>query len=47
MHHIIRRGDTLHKITKRLGKPIHHLILLNPHVYNPNRIYLGQKVRVH
>ncbi|TGE31486.1 LysM peptidoglycan-binding domain-containing protein [Desulfosporosinus sp. Sb-LF] len=26
---------------------IHHLRRLNPHIYNPHRIYPGQKVRVH
>jgi len=47
MHHTVRHGDTMHKIAKRHGKSIHHLIHLNPHICNPHRIYPGQKVRIY
>lgn len=41
---VVRPGDTLTAISKRLGVPIRRLVNLN-HIGNPNRIYAGQRLR--
>jgi N-acetylmuramoyl-L-alanine amidase len=41
---VVRPGDTLTAISKRLGVPIRRLVELN-HIANPNRIYAGQRLR--
>ena len=41
---VVRPGDTLTAISKRLGAPIRQLVELN-HIANPNRIYAGQRLR--
>ncbi|WP_006716418.1 LysM peptidoglycan-binding domain-containing protein [Desulfitobacterium metallireducens] len=47
MHHIVRRGESLHKIAKHHHTHIHHLLHLNPHIrHRPNLIYPGERIRV-
>ncbi|AHF08197.1 LysM peptidoglycan-binding domain-containing protein [Desulfitobacterium metallireducens] len=46
MKHRVRRGESLHKIAKRYGTTVHCLIRINPHIYNPNLIYPGQKIQI-
>jgi LysM repeat protein len=47
MHHIVRRGDTLHKIARRHGRSIIVIIRLNPHIaHRPHRIHPGERIRV-
>jgi F0F1-type ATP synthase epsilon subunit len=41
--YIIRRGDTLSRIARRLGTTVRRLVDLN-HVKNPNRIYAGHEL---
>jgi nucleoid-associated protein YgaU len=47
---VVKRGDTLSKIAKRAyGDPSYYTIIYeaNPHlIKNPNKIYIGQKLRV-
>jgi len=47
MYHIVRRGETLHKIASSYGTSVRRLINLNPHICNPNLIYPGERIRVH
>lgn len=42
----VRSGDTLDGIARRHGSSWQHLAQLN-HLHNPNRIYPGQRLRVH
>ncbi|WP_041276080.1 LysM peptidoglycan-binding domain-containing protein [Desulfosporosinus acidiphilus] len=45
-HHVVRHGETLHKIAKRRGTSVHHLLRLNPKLRrNPNLIYPGERIR--
>jgi soluble lytic murein transglycosylase-like protein len=41
---VVRPGDTLTAISKRVGVPIRRLVELN-RIANPNRIYAGQRLR--
>ncbi len=40
--YVIRRGDSLYRIARRLGISITELLKKNPQVKNPNRIWVGQ-----
>ena len=42
----VRRGDTLYGIARRYGVSLECLIAANPQIVNPNRIAIGQTVRV-
>ena len=42
---VVKPGDTLTAISKRIGVPIRRLIELN-RIANPNRIYAGQRLRI-
>ena len=42
----VRRGDTLHGIVRRYGLPLACLIAANPQITDPNRIQIGQTLRV-
>lgn len=47
MHHIVRHGDSLHKIARRHGRRVHHLLRINPHLRRrPHLIYPGERIRV-
>ncbi len=47
MKHVVRRGDTLHRIARRHGTTVHRLVRMNPHVAGrPHRIYPGERIRV-
>ncbi|MBR3469572.1 MAG: LysM peptidoglycan-binding domain-containing protein [Lachnospiraceae bacterium] len=41
--YVIRRGDTLSRIARRLGTTVRRLVDLN-HIKNPNRIYAGHEL---
>lgn len=38
----VKKGDTLSKIAKTYGVTVSDLLLWNPQIKNPNRIYIGQ-----
>ena len=42
----VRRGDTLYGIARRYGLPLACLIAANPQIADPNRIRIGQTLRV-
>lgn len=44
--YIIKKGDTLSKIAKANGITLATLLRLNPQITNPNKIYVGQKIRL-
>lgn len=44
--HTVVKGDTLWELSRQYGTALEQLIDLNPQISNPNRIYVGQKVRV-
>lgn len=46
VNYLIKRGDTLSKIAARHGLRLSELLLLNPQIKNPNRIYPGQVIIV-
>ena len=42
----VRRGDTLYAIARRYGLPLPCLIAANPQIADPNRIQIGQTLRI-
>ena len=42
----VRRGDSLFLIARRYGTTVERLVALNPQIKNPNRLFVGQEVRV-
>ncbi|MBO5727422.1 MAG: LysM peptidoglycan-binding domain-containing protein, partial [Oscillospiraceae bacterium] len=40
------KGETLWALSKRYGVTVERLLELNPQIKNPNRIQVGQEVRV-
>lgn len=45
-YHRVVRGDTLWSISRAYGVSLNQLIALNPQIKNPNRIQVGEVVRV-
>ena len=43
-HYIVRPGDTLNRIAWRFGTSVWAIMHANPHIWNPDRIYAGQKL---
>lgn len=44
--HVVKRGDTLGGIARRYNTNVATLLRLNPQIRNPNRLYVGQRIRV-
>ena len=44
--YIVQRGDTMYRISNRLGITLSTLVKLNPQVKNINLIYIGQKLNL-
>lgn len=44
--YIVKKGDTLSKIAKANGATVKAIQALNPAITNPNRIYVGQTIRI-
>ena len=44
--HQVVKGETLWALSKRYGVTVERLLELNPQIKNPNRIQVGQEVRV-
>lgn len=44
--YIVKRGDTLSKIAKMYNTTVSAIMKLNPQIEDPNKIYVGQKIRV-
>jgi uncharacterized protein (TIGR02594 family) len=42
----IKKGDTLGDIAKRFGVSLYNLMDLNPHIEDPDRIYVGASINV-
>ncbi len=45
-YYTVQRGDTLRIIAARYGTTVYGLQSLNPQIWNPNIIYVGQVIRV-
>lgn len=45
-YHVVKKGDTLSKIAKTYGVSLSAILKLNPAITNPNKIYVGQKIRI-
>lgn len=45
-YHTVVSGDTLWAIGRKYGVTLAQILALNPEISNPNRIQVGQKVRV-
>lgn len=44
--YVVKKGDTLRKIAKANGITVKAILALNPAITNPNRIYVGQTIRI-
>lgn len=44
--HVVKLGDSLSSIAARYNTSLSKLLALNPEISNPNRIYVGQSIRV-
>jgi LysM repeat protein len=44
--YVVQRGDTLGAIARRYNTTVTTLLRLNPQIRNPNRLYVGQRIRV-
>ena len=42
----VQRGDTLRKIADRLNTTVEAMLKVNPQIYNPNLIYVGQVINL-
>jgi len=42
----VQRGDTLRKIADRLNTTVDGILKVNPQIYNPNLIYVGQAINL-
>lgn len=42
----VRAGDTLAKIAARFGVSVAAILAANPHITNPDRIYIGQRITI-
>ena len=42
----VQRGDTLRKIADRLNTTVDAMLKVNPQIYNPNLIYVGQVINL-
>jgi len=45
-YYTVQRGDTLRLIAARYGTTVYNLQVLNPQIWDPNRIYVGMVIRV-
>jgi peptidoglycan DL-endopeptidase LytE len=45
-YYTVQRGDTLKKIAVKFNTTLDNLVTINPNITNPNKIYVGQVVRV-
>ena len=46
VEYTVKKGDTLSGIAKRNGTTVAAILALNPKIKDPNKIYVGQKIRV-
>ena len=46
LSYTIRQGDTLYAVARRFGLPLSCLIAANPQIADPNRLTVGQRIRV-
>jgi spore coat assembly protein SafA len=46
VYHTVVQGDTLWALAKKYSVTLSELVAWNSQIKNPNRIYVGQKVRV-
>lgn len=46
MYHKVKEGETLTKIAQKLGTTVEALLHANPKITDPNKIYIGQKIRL-
>ena len=44
--YVVKKGDTLSKIARTKGTSLTQILQLNPAITNPNKIYVGQKIRI-
>lgn len=44
--HVVRSGDTLARIASRYGLTLSALLRANTQIYNPNRIFAGQRITI-
>ena len=45
-YHWVKRGETLYLIAQKYGTTVERIMELNPQLKNPNRLSVGQAVRV-
>lgn len=44
--YVVQYGDTLRKIADRIGSTVAALLAVNPQIWNPNLIYVGQVINL-
>ena len=46
-YYIVKKGDTLSAIAVKYHTTVNKLVALNPHIKNPNLIYVGDVIRLY
>ena len=44
--YVVQYGDTLQKIAARIGSTVWDIMAVNPQIWNPNLIYVGQVINL-
>ena len=44
--YVVQYGDTLRKIADRIGSTVADILAVNPQIWNPNLIYVGQMINL-
>jgi len=46
MYYYVQPGDSMHSIAMAYNTTVRHLMHLNPHIRNPHRIHVGERIKV-
>jgi len=46
MYYYVQSGDSMHSIAMAYNTTVRHLMHLNPHIRNPHRIHVGERIKI-